>query len=92
MPLYSDTIYALLISEVEAAKKRFTNASVEFREVMNDVPSGFQQPDGVVRIEQASREWKSASEAYRSALHRFHAFISDDIIPDEFREPGKYHE
>jgi hypothetical protein len=87
MSLSRSAVQFILTSEVENARQRFTRATQAFREVMSDVPSGLPYPDGVVRIERASREWQSASEAYSKALARFHQFILDEIIPEEFRDP-----
>ena len=51
------------MSELEDARRRFTDARDEFKQVIKDLPSGLPHPDGAMGIQHASRvvHWAEAN-------------------------------
>jgi hypothetical protein len=63
---------------VEATREKYHQSQRAFDAIVNEVPSGIPPPDGVLRIEQVSRERKSDHQNYMKALRDFTDFLTKD--------------
>lgn len=81
-----EQILEKLRSDIAAARERRDAANLYFDEVTRNLPSGIPHPDGVVRIEQASRECSSAREAVRLAYEKFTNYLIHGKLPPGLKD------
>jgi len=67
---------SFLRKDLARAQAVYEQTQREFRAIISDVPSGIPQPDGSLRIENASRKNAAALDDYVRALREFSAFLS----------------
>jgi hypothetical protein len=79
-------IHEILREEFEAAKRRMNIASVEFNEVVREIPSGLPHPDGTQRIHNVGRELADAREKLAAAIARLNDFVSREVVPEDLRD------
>ena len=83
---------AFLRKDLARAQAVYEQTQREFRAIISDVPSGIPQPDGSLRIENASRKNAAALDDYVRALREFSAFLSAGNAgrtPHVHRNPDK---
>ena len=72
-----------LAKELDAARRNHVDAQKTFDAMVNDTPSGLPYPDGVFRLEQASKDSRRALESYYAALRRYSDFMLRDVMPED---------
>ena len=70
-----------LIKNLTEAMDRANAASTAYDAVMRDIPSGIPHPDGVQRIQNASRDLRQARAAMMEAHIRLNEFLGRAIGP-----------
>ena len=58
-------------ADLRQARNQWAGSMTEFDEIVSDVPSGLPEPDGSLRIEQASRKRSEAFRKFRDALGKY---------------------
>lgn len=82
-------IIEILRAEVERTRVEYTGAKRDFQLLSTDIPSGLPHPDGMQRIQNASRAQSFAMEAYEKALKRLNRFLISGTIPEDLDNPRK---
>lgn len=83
-------IMEILRAEVERTRTQYTSAKQDFQRRSMDIPSGLPHPDGMQRIQNASRAESHAMEAYETALNRLNRFLISGTVPEDLeKEPNK---
>ena len=80
------SIFEILRAEVDLASANYIKAKEDFWRISADVPTGFPHPDGIQRIENASRSQTAAMIAYTGALRRFNEFLLNGTIPEDVQK------
>jgi|HubBroStandDraft_3_1064219.scaffolds.fasta_scaffold690256_2 hypothetical protein len=78
-------IIEILNQEVNSATARLTEASRKVDVIIDEVPGGLPQPDGLHRIDKAISERNKAREALKLALKRNCDFALYRIIPEDLK-------
>jgi len=78
------SIAARLKAELDEACREDIAASREFDSIMNYIPSGIPQPDGSLRIRQASARVHVALEEHQRALNRYLDFTIRGVWPEHW--------
>jgi len=74
-----------LFDDVRKATDRVNAVAESFTSIIKDIPSDVPQPDGALRIAQASRELAAAREEMMLAHRRLNDFLSRGVIPDNLK-------
>jgi hypothetical protein len=88
-----------LSKDKRAAKTQLTNdlhkamhlaeaATAAFRAATSEIPSSLPHPDGVQRIQNASREMALAREEMTKAQKRLNEFLERGIVPQDLKRSG----
>jgi hypothetical protein len=77
-----------LIRDLAEATLAAEAASIEFRAVMGNIPSGTPHPDGTQRIHNVSRRMKVARDEIIKAHRRLNNFIEHGIVPLDLKGGG----
>jgi hypothetical protein len=77
---------AKLVQDLHEATLRADAATEAFTAIAGDIPSGMPQPDGIQRIQNASREMDAARKAMMTAHTRLNDFIEGGIMPEDLKE------
>jgi len=78
-----EQVLAALNHDLQVAQQRRDEASTQFSEIMNDVPSGLPHPDGTDRIHQASQKYSHAQKEAMDALARLNKFLVNGTTPED---------
>jgi hypothetical protein len=70
-----DTRLRELETRLLRAQKRIGAASEQFTEATRNIPSGIPHPDGVLRIQLASKEYLSAIQEFENASRDLTTFL-----------------
>src|SRR5437660_891033 len=70
-----DDIGLRLSEAVGRAQRKHRIAAEKMKAIMQDIPSGLPQPDGVFRIRQAGKEEREALNLYLIAVKRYSEFL-----------------
>ena len=79
---------ATLFHDLQEATKRADSASEMFVAVTGNIPSGIAHPDGVQRIQDASRELTAARKELTKAHDRLNDFLNTGIVPEDLKRSG----
>jgi len=58
-------------------------ASIEFKSIIGDIPSGLPHPDGAQRIQNSSRKLAAALRQRERAHNRLDDYLSRGIVPQD---------
>jgi len=72
-----------LLQEVRQATDRVNAAAESFSVIIEDIPSDVPNPDGTLRITNASRELSAAREQMMRAHRRLNDFLTRGVIPED---------
>jgi hypothetical protein len=72
-----------LKGELDKAREAYGAASREFDLLIKGIPSGIPQPDGDLRIQQASEASRAALQNYLFALERFSQYALAGSVPED---------
>jgi len=72
-----------LKGELDKAREAYGAASREFDLLIKGIPSGIPQPDGDLRIQQASEASRAALQNYLFALERFSQYALAGRVPED---------
>jgi len=78
-------IIEFLNREVNSATARLAEARQNVDGIIDEVPGGLPQPDGLHRISNAVRERNKAREALKLAVERNYNFALYRIIPEDLK-------
>ena len=87
-PHTSDQIRKTLVGQIAEATARVSEANRKFSETIDRFPSGLPQPDGVQRIQSASKELNMARKEMMTAHKRLNDFIEHGIVPEGLKRSG----
>lgn len=76
-------IVEMLRAEVDRTHAEYDRVKQDFRLLSADVPSGLPHPDGIQRIQNASRAQSFAMDAYETALKRLNRFLISGTVPED---------
>ena len=79
-------IVEILRAEVERTHAEYDRVKQDFRSLVGDIPSGLPHPDGMQRIQNASRAQSVAMEAYETALMRLNRFLISGTVPPDLEK------
>ena len=82
-PLHKDHVRRILQLDVAETTARADTAAAEFKAIINSIPSGIPQPDGVQRIHQASHDLANARKDLMRAHSRLDNFLNSGAIPED---------
>ena len=82
-PLHRDHVRRILLLDVAETTARADAASAEFKAIINSIPTGIPQPDGVQRIHQASHRLANARKDAMRAHSRLDNFLNSGAIPED---------
>ena len=87
-PASEPEIGASLQREFLAATKRAREAAESFDAIMTAIPSGIPHPDGVQRIQNASRAVSAARAEMMKAHNRLNEYLNRGIVPQDRQRSG----
>ena len=91
IPHHGD-IRSALDRDLLEATLRVDTASIEFKSIIEDIPSGLPHPDGTQRIQNSSRKLAAALRQREGAHNRLDDYLSRGIVPEDLlseeRNPG----
>jgi len=85
-PQNTAQIRTVLVSRIVEATARVSAANQKFSEVMGQYPSGLPHPQGVQRIESASKELTIARKEMMTAHKMLNEFIEHGIVPEDLKK------
>jgi len=77
-----------LFRDLTEATKRADAALDAFAAVTRDIPTGYPHPDGLQRIQNASREMQIARKEMMKAHSRLNDFLTSGIVPEDLKQAG----
>jgi len=64
------------------ARQRVEAASIEFKSIIEDIPSGLPHPDGIQRIQNSSRKLTAELRQRERAHNRLSDYLNRGIVPE----------
>jgi hypothetical protein len=77
-----------LFRDLHSAVMRSEAATDAFAAIASDIPSHTPHPDGIQRIQNASREMTTARKEMLRAHNRLNDFLNTGIVPDDLKRSG----
>jgi len=77
-----------LFRDLTEATKRADAATDAFAAITSEIPSGYPHPDGLQRIQNASREMQVAQREMMKAHTRLNDFLTSGIVPEDLKRTG----
>jgi hypothetical protein len=74
-----------LLEDVRRATDRVNAVAESFSSFVKNIPSDVPQPDGALRITQASRDLSAAREEMMLAHRRLNDYLSRGVIPEDLK-------
>ncbi len=75
-----------LVHDLHEATMRADAATAVWTEITGNIPSGLPHPDGVQRIQNASREMETARTEMMRAHNRLNDFIEHGVVPEDLKQ------
>ena len=77
-----------LLQDILEWTARIDEASVEFDDVMRQIPSDLPHPDGIQRIKDVSAKLATARQELLKAHRRLDEYLDRGIVPDDLKRSG----
>jgi len=77
-----------LVHDLADAMVRFEAAARQFTSIVDDIPSGLPQSDGIRRIQNVSRELAAAGKEKDRAHNRLDDYLNRGIVPEDLKWSG----